>query len=208
MLPFCEHQKSLCWPNSLHQPSCTDHTLWLFVLSDCMQFLLNCFMWTFIMKCWLLCFKWGVANTCWKFHWRTSWRREVAEWRESSVGNCGTYHTERSDSSPRFLLRMGHPGWMTNSCRPQGHWQSTTCRPLQLMALSKLQSGYTLTGWDSLHLKGGRNQNPGEPSTNNIMSDMVIRCFHRILAQCMELLLPLSNPKKTFRSSDGKAELG
>jgi len=38
------------------------------------------------------------------------------------------------------------------------------------------------------------------------MSDMVARCFHHILAKCMENFLPFNIRQKLFRTGDGTAE--
>ena len=54
---------------------------------------------------------------------------------------------------------------------------------------------------------------PKEPGTKKpekhrpiTMSDLVIRCFHRILAKRMENLLPFNSRKKAFMAADGVAE--
>ena len=38
------------------------------------------------------------------------------------------------------------------------------------------------------------------------ISDIVVRCFHRIMAQRMEMHLPISSRQKAFRSGDGIAD--
>lgn len=54
---------------------------------------------------------------------------------------------------------------------------------------------------------------PKEPGTKKpekhrpiTMSDLVIRCFHRILAKRMKNLLPFNSRKKAFMAADGVAE--
>ena len=48
----------------------------------------------------------------------------------------------------------------------------------------------------------------GEPAKYRpiTMSDIVVRCFHRILAQRMEIHLPFSTRQKAFRAGDGVAD--
>ena len=65
---------------------------------------------------------------------------------------------------------------------------------------SKLRRGETV-----LLPKCARAEDPAKyrPIT---MSDIVVRCFHRILAQQMEALLPFNTRQKAFRASDGVAD--
>ena len=48
----------------------------------------------------------------------------------------------------------------------------------------------------------------GDPTKYRLitMSDIVVRCFHRILAQRMEIHLPFSTRQKAFRAGDGVAD--
>ena len=73
-------------------------------------------------------------------------------------------------------------------------WLLTGCLP------GRLHRGQTV-----LLPKCGEAEDPSKyrPIT---MSDIVVRCFHRILAQRMEIHLPFSTRQKAFRSGDGVAD--
>ena len=117
-------------------------------------------------------------------------------------------HPITSEDVARALRKMkdGVPG-------PDGRKLSDV-RAIPAEELAGHFNLWLLAGYPPAQLRRGETvllpkcEGAGDPSKYRpiTMSDIVVRCFHRILAQRMEVTLPFNTRQKAFRAGDGVAD--